>query len=445
MTAERDILKSRAVQAGFVMRSYRESYLKEDGRRGLTQEELLRRMGNVDEAYSERYNHATVSRWENGGTRPTVGRIKVFGQALGLTETETAGLILLAGLAPDFRAAGQILPSGNYENSNIESFEEWNSPPGDITFEANSGNLAGELFLFLVLRVLPLGLLIIGLGYALSFLDWGVAWTPVAYTGLVVTLVLGTAFVFPSQTVPSRDFFWVSLFFILTTPLLQFAPIQMDHYNFYTLGDIDGTHLPYMLALLLNLVLASTAAAMCHILWKWQYKGNGAARNAFRRAAWVTIPPAFFVYAVVIVTSNASVSIQLSILIPALALCFAGLLILGDPSLRPSERDQRILFPAAVALAIVSSVAGMIVVISVYVSPDLPSVLPDHNLLSSWEIDFDELGYSREEALERVNLGYLWHAMCVLVYMSVVLGGNVLVAFYRMADPRSPLARAVSD
>ena len=84
MTSEHDVLKTRAVQVGFVMRSYREAFLREDGRRGLTQEELLKRMGKVDDTYAQRFSHATVSRWETGTTRPTAGRIKVFGDALGL-------------------------------------------------------------------------------------------------------------------------------------------------------------------------------------------------------------------------------------------------------------------------------------------------------------------------------------------------------------------------
>ena len=60
-----------AAQVGLLMRSYRESFSPGGGRRGLTQEALLERMGSVDSDYAERYSHATVSRWESGGTRPT--------------------------------------------------------------------------------------------------------------------------------------------------------------------------------------------------------------------------------------------------------------------------------------------------------------------------------------------------------------------------------------
>ena len=67
---ERDVQWARAAQVGQLMRSYRESFSQGGGRQGLTQEALLERMGSVDSDYAERYSHATVSRWESGGTRP---------------------------------------------------------------------------------------------------------------------------------------------------------------------------------------------------------------------------------------------------------------------------------------------------------------------------------------------------------------------------------------
>ena len=100
MAAERDVQKLRSVQVGILMRSYRESFALGAGRRGLSQAELLRRMGEVDDVYETRYSHGTVSRWESGSTRPSVDRLRVFGMALNLSETEVAGLILLAGLRP---------------------------------------------------------------------------------------------------------------------------------------------------------------------------------------------------------------------------------------------------------------------------------------------------------------------------------------------------------
>ena len=70
-------------------------------------------MGDVDPEYSQRYSHATVSRWESGLTRPTVERLRTFGKALNLSEYEVAGLLLLTRLAPDFEAAQALSTLGD--------------------------------------------------------------------------------------------------------------------------------------------------------------------------------------------------------------------------------------------------------------------------------------------------------------------------------------------
>ena len=113
------------------MRAYRESFTSEDGRQGLTQEELLRRMAVVDSEYGERFSHATVSRWESGATRPTAHRLRVFGRALDLSPAEVAGLILLAGLAPHFQTAlDQTMSTANGQAGGMEAAPEMQPESG---------------------------------------------------------------------------------------------------------------------------------------------------------------------------------------------------------------------------------------------------------------------------------------------------------------------------
>ena len=285
---------------------------------------------------------------------------------------------------------------------------------------------------FVIRRCVPLGLWIVVLGYALSIPGWNGSWMPVVYATLVAAVVLAQGFVKPDRGAGLREFFWVSVFFLLTTPLLQFAPIQMDHYNFYVIDGVAGTQIPWMLALLLNLFLAFLAGLMFDILARWQYPGDGQPGSAIRRATLVVLPPVAVVYGVVVVITNLSVSIQLAVLLPVLATVIAALLVLKDPAVKPTERDRQVLFPTLMTTATVLTFLGIVTILAVYFSPDVPAVLPDHNLVTSWELDFDDLGYSRDEALGMVNLGYMWHAMCVLVYMVLVVGGALIVEIYRM-------------
>ena len=433
MTPEREMQRIRAGQVGFVMRSYRESFIREDGRRGLTQEELLTRMSESDDIYAQRYSHATVSRWESGRTRPTIERLTVFGRAVNLSETEVAGLILLAGLAPDFAASSSQAGVADRDLAEDQAeWSDWESSPDDPVEEWTGPMLLRGMGLFLLKRFLPLSVLIVALGSALSFGNWGDAHMPVVYVGLTVGAVLAQGFIFPGKDVPLREFFWISIFFLLSTPLLQFAPILMDHYNFYNVANFAGTPIPYVLALLVNLALACTAGMLFDCLWRWRYSRVGPRREAFQRAAWVALLPAVLVFGVAVVFTNLAVTIQFAVLFAALAAVFASFLLIRDPALKPGERDQRVLFPTLVAAALVTGAAGLFTILFVYASPDIPSILPDHNLLASWEINFDELGYSRDAALRLVNMGYLWHAMCLFVYMLFVVGGRLLVDVYRI-------------
>ena len=158
------------------MKSYRESFSPGDGRRGLTQEELLRRMAEVDSDYGERFSHATVSRWESGLTRPAVDRLRIFGRAFDLSDTETAGLILLAGLAPDFRtAAEQVNLAVGHDGDEYQGSAEQDSGFDFMTrdevagAEHESSLLKGVLRLAFV-RCPLMGFGIVGGGYALALL-----------------------------------------------------------------------------------------------------------------------------------------------------------------------------------------------------------------------------------------------------------------------------------
>ena len=118
MGLEREDRRLRAAQVGMLMRAYRESFTQPDGRKGLTQEELLGRMADVDGQYGERYSHSTVSRWESGATRPTQQRLVAFGKALELSSVEVEGLITLAGLDGRDRS-GALHPGSSADLSDV--------------------------------------------------------------------------------------------------------------------------------------------------------------------------------------------------------------------------------------------------------------------------------------------------------------------------------------
>ena len=436
MTASaNDVQRSRAAQVGFLMRAYREAFVWRDGHRGLTQEELLQRMADVSSKYGERYSHATVSRWESGATRPSVERLEVFGRALGLTAGETDGLIALAALSSEQNGGMRQPANGQYRGppDNEKKQKSYPAARWRVFFgvEGEQGLHAGVVR-FVLIKLFGLGALIVGSGFALSTLGWNPDWMPAAYVFLITVLVLAQGFLLPSQNGGLSEFFAVSLFVVLTTPVLQFERLDMDQYGFYRIGQFAGTHMPYMLVLLVNLALSTIAGVASKLLWRWHNSGDPAESSAIRRAAWVNVPPVAFVYVVVVVVSNTSVAIQLAVELAALAAMFTVMTALRDPFIDPSERDRQFLLSTAVTVGILFSLLGFVTILGIFIAPDVPAVLPDHNLLRTWNINFAELSFTRAEALERINLGYLWHATCVSAYMIFIVGGNMLVAIYRM-------------
>ena len=95
--------QEKAVQVGLLMKAYRESAIGRDGRKGVSQGELLSMMASVDPKHHRASSHSIVSRWESGETFQTVERLEIFGAALGLSKEAVEGLILLAGLSPDYQ------------------------------------------------------------------------------------------------------------------------------------------------------------------------------------------------------------------------------------------------------------------------------------------------------------------------------------------------------
>ena len=436
MGLEREGRRLRAAQVGMLMRAYRESFTRPDGRKGLTQEELLGRMADVDGQYGERYSHSTVSRWESGATRPTRQRLEAFGKALELSSVEVEGLITLAGLGGRDR-------SGALQRGSSTDISDVDIADGSADALANFGaagpqtenrltaawNLS-ESIRFCLSRFLLPGLCVAGGGYALSSLGWTADWIMTFFIAIVIGLVLTQGFLRMRKGDQLREFFFVSLFFLLSTPLLQIPLIRMDNYGFYTISDFAGTPIPCLLALMVNLTLALVAGLMFDFLWKWQYSRNVSERRAPQRAAWVALLPLVFVYCCIMVISNVGSWIHLTVVLPVLGVVFITLLVLRDPVVTPRERDLRFLLWAVVTAIIVLSALGGAAILTLYLAPSsLPQ--PDHNLLYSWDIDFAALGYTQDELTERLHLGFIWVALSNFVYIVVVIGGNLIVAIYR--------------
>ena len=443
---ERDAQRFKAIQVGMLMRAYRESFPTREGGRGLTQEELLRRMASVDSDYTQRYSHTTVSRWESGATRPSRERLEVFGKALNLSAVEVDGLFTLAGFGPD---AGTAQPYRDLNDDDeglaavaparVETAFDYSQEPIVPACMGGSQSISSLVRHALFCFVLP-ALVIVGGAYLLAVVGWNETWMSMAYIVGVIILRLSAGYMALQSPYDLCEFLSSSLFFLLTTPLLQSAALHVDHYGFYALMGFDGAPTHYMLALLVNLVLATIAGGTFYVLWRWRYSPRRAELNTLRRAGAVVIPPVALVWVVTAVITNVGIFIQFVPLFAVLAAACMIMLMLRDPDGALDHEDRRFLLWSTLLVAIVLSVFAAGVMIAVYASPGLPTIWPDHNLLFTWDIDYAALGYPQAEAPERYKIGYLWHAMSLIVYMLFVVGGTLLATIYRFdagGPPRS--------
>lgn len=447
---ERDAHRVRAVQVGMLMRAYRESFQEDGNARGITQDQLLHRMSEVDGDFAQRYSHSTVSRWESGVTRPSRERLEVFGRALNLSPAEVQGLISLAGVGDIDSGvpydAELCVDDDNNEQataSGVEPHATGVNPPGTSPHACFRRGPMPTLPQGVVSCVLP-GLVIIGGSYLLASIGWNDSWMPVAYIGAAVGARLAGAFLRLNQPYDLCEFLCISLFVCLSTPLLQSAALNMDHYGFSSIPEFAGTPMPYAIALLVNLGLSTAAGATLFALWNWQYARSRLPGNAVRRAALCVCFPVGLVYAILAAITNTGILLQLGLVFTVLSVVCIILLLLRDPTVNPQERDRRFLLWAILLVGMVMSSLGAAVVIVIFLTPNVPSMLPDHNLFYSWVIDFDGLDMPTEEALRRFNIGYLWHATATFVYMLFIVGGKLLAATYDWGNvpAHAPYSRA---
>ena len=297
----------------------------------------------------------------------------------------------------------------------------------------------GEMIRFFLSRFLLPGLGIVGTGYLLASAGWTADWMLTAYVIVVFAAVLTYYFLRLRRSDHLRDLYMVSIFALLTAPLLQAPLVRMDPYGLYAIDGFANTPMPFMMALLVNLFLSLAAGFIYDFMSKWQNsRGNS---SPYRRAGWVALPPLAFVYVCGLLLCYVGTWIYLLEVFPVLGGVFVAILVLRDDDIRLSERARWLLIQTSIAIAVVltaMSLAGMVVV---YWDPSLVFV-PDHTLIRSWEVDFNALGYAPQEFEDRARIGVVWSSLAAIIYMVVAVGGSLAATIYRKGNGGSGRAAA---
>ena len=425
------------------MKAYRRAHAAGGTGRPLSQEGLLSLMGQVDSRYLGRYDRSTVSRWESGEIRPTVERIEVFARTLELSPTEVDGLISLAGLGPE-DAADRAEGTNDIGDSDDDRRNPTHNAPGHpVPEEVAGGEDTSSNALYAMRyswsRFLLPGSCVALAGYFMATLGWNSSFMLAMYVGIAMCALTAQGFWRLRRSDDLAELLFVTVFFQLSIPLLHAPLTRMDAYGLYSLGGFAGTSIPFTLSMIANLLVATVAGLMFVLLRKWQYSDPADGKSVYSRAAWIVLPPIAFVYAFLLAFSNVGFWIVGLGLFTLLAGVFTTLVVLRDRDVSIGEWDRRFMLCTAATVIIVLSALGLGAMLATYLQPSSYAVT-DQGLFYSWEMDFDALGYSADEYVERSRLAVAWASLTTLSYMIIVIGGKLIVTIYRMGGGDSSVA-----
>ena len=434
MSQESEAQKIRAKQVGVLMKHYRSSFPVGDGRAGLTMEDVLERMAQVNQRY-ENSAPSTVYRWETGQTMPRKKRLQEFGIALNLSQLEIDGLVALAGIDTENRLDATngtgVVPEDLEDVPVATTGTGRLAPEGAGTFgEPAVRSFLVETLKGGILRFLLPALAIAGGGYLLSSLGITETWMLVLYIGLAMGLVVSQGLFKMRRAGNLRELLFMSLFFVLSAPVMQIPFVHTDHYGFYLLSNPTDSAKLILLSLAACLSLALVASLAFDLLWRWQYSGRGAGK-AHHRAIWTVAPPVAFVYVCILLFGQLGAWIQYAFVLSVFGGAFITLALLRDETVTLSEWDRRfLLWFAFMTVLVLTAIASATVLVS-YTEFSLLST-KGHTLIHSWDMDYNAWGYSEQELFDRNRISYVWSATLILVYMVIVLGGALITTIYRM-------------
>ena len=448
-TLNSELSQAKMRQLGMVVKGYRDAA-------GLSQEglsELLKEYA----PYEGSRDRSQISNYERGKVLPSrefltallnVIHPRLLAKGIELDEQDTDHLLFIAGYfsqpatdVSDLRTsvkdvkAGQATLHADVQNVQIAQARIQGGLQ-DLSQRVSGSLSVNERAKDALVKMVPAALYVATIGYAIDALGLFRTWVMLAYLCVGIGVVVGTVMMRRLRTHASDrlgDLFFVSVFFVLSAPLLQAAFTRMDHFGFHTIQEFTGSPFPFMLAVLANLVLALVTSTMFNVLRNWLY-GRRTVMNPITCALAATLPPLLFTYTNVLIFCNPGMWIFFLGALSTLLGGFAAILAFNDPELRLDDRDSW-LVKATFAVILVVSISWSAWNLATYIEPSVVSSA-HHNTI--WSSDpelepldaptpeyFDALGYPETEYIERIRFGSLWTGQATAAYVIIVIGFNV--------------------
>ena len=435
---------SKAVLIGRLIRSYRVD-VRSNGRR-LSQDGLLDLMVERGEEIAEELDHSRVSRWENGERLAPRDFLIAFGRSLNVPKPEMDRVLSLAGyeMLGDEEARAAMLAAAQSIESQVERLQrdvrsliDSASPPEP---PVDAYGVAKDA----LRRMAPPSVYALAVGFVLNALGLNGTLALMGYVLVALAIVVGQGVV--RWLKPNRertehdhivDLFFISLFFTMNTSLLIGTLTKADHFGFYTIEAFRNTAMPFLATILAHLALSLAASVLFSVLWMRQYGSEGRG-GIFSRAVWITLPPILLAYATFVVFTNLGVWMYFMVVFGILFAAFTLIVALNEPGM--TLRNMDFMLKAAIVVIALLCSLGVVATIVSYLEPDTAITASEFRIIPLKEISAEELGYTPEQGVEFLRLGGLWMSLANILYMTIVVGGYLLVTIGRATSLRGASA-----
>ena len=231
---------------------------------------------------------------------------------------------------------------------------------------------------------------------------------------------------FTGRSLRFAELLFVSIFVVLSAPLLQSSLTGIDVYGFFTLPYFTGGSWPLFLSLIVNFAISIAAAGVFGLCWLRAYSKSPYG-SAFGKAAFVLAPSFGVAYVPAAFLGWVGNESYLLAAFAPLCAAFMIMLTLSDPSVKLSEWAAKQFLQWALAAIFLLFLASMAGVVLWYFQQD---VVPPGNHLWAWNIDFSVLGYPAEDFPGKQAAGFLWAMLMAMVFLLIAVGGSLVATIY---------------
>ncbi len=438
-------------QLGMVLKGYRDAA-------GLSQDNLAERL-KTDAGYSGPQDRSQISNYERGRFLPnkdfliaflTVVEPLIAEKGTMLDDQDAHLLLKIAGYASDSEPeVSDLRPSVDAMRDGLARLD---ARVFDLSQKVSSSVVVADRAKDALIKFAPPALFVAAAAFIIDQLDLVRTWVILAYLVIGISIGAGTIVSRRFRTHAQDrigDLFFISVFFVLSTPLLQGAFTRMDHYGFHTLPSYTGSAVPFMLAMLVNLVLAIVATIIFNVL-RQRLQSGGNSLSPLMRAVWSTLLPVAFLYTNVLVFCNPGIWTNLLSTLGTLGGAFIALVVFHDPSFRMDEGDRWMVKGAFAVVLLLSTCMAVWTLVAHFAEPNMVSS-GDHNTI--WASDteagpldsptpeyFEQLGYPADEYGDRDRFGLLWMSIATNMYVTLVFGVSIVSAIRNRLRETTSLA-----